>query len=34
MALDALYVEQMSFWLDLKILMKTPTAVIRGEGAY
>jgi exopolysaccharide biosynthesis polyprenyl glycosylphosphotransferase len=34
MALDALYVEQMSFWLDLKILMKTPTAVIRGDGAY
>lgn len=34
MALDTLYVEQMSFWLDLKILLKTPTAVIRGEGAY
>lgn len=34
MALDALYVEQMSFWLDLKILMKTPTAVLRGDGAY
>lgn len=34
MALDALYVQQMSFWLDLKILMKTPTAVIRGDGAY
>ena len=34
MSLDALYVQQMSFWLDLKILMKTPTAVLRGDGAY
>ncbi|HET6644492.1 MAG TPA: exopolysaccharide biosynthesis polyprenyl glycosylphosphotransferase [Fimbriimonadales bacterium] len=34
MALDTLYVEQMSFWLDLKILLKTPTAVLRGDGAY
>ena len=34
MELDSLYVEQMSFWLDLKILMKTPTAVLRGDGAY
>lgn len=34
MALDSLYVEQMSFWLDLKILLKTPTAVLRGDGAY
>jgi exopolysaccharide biosynthesis polyprenyl glycosylphosphotransferase len=33
-ALDKLYVEQMSFWLDLKILLKTPTAVLRGDGAY
>jgi exopolysaccharide biosynthesis polyprenyl glycosylphosphotransferase len=32
--LDALYVENMSFWLDLKILMKTPLSVIRGQGAY
>ncbi len=32
--LDTLYVENMSFWLDLKILMKTPLSVIRGEGAY
>ncbi len=34
MALDSFYVEHMSFWLDLKILMKTPTAVLRGDGAY
>ena len=34
MALDTLYVEHMSFWLDLKILLKTPTAVLRGDGAY
>lgn len=33
-ALDELYVEHMSFWLDLKILLKTPTAVLRGDGAY
>lgn len=33
-ALDDFYVEHMSFWLDLKILLKTPFAVIRGEGAY
>lgn len=32
--LDEIYVEQMSFWLDLKILLKTPTAVLRSEGAY
>ncbi len=34
LALDTFYVEHMSFWLDLKILLKTPTAVLRGEGAY
>jgi exopolysaccharide biosynthesis polyprenyl glycosylphosphotransferase len=34
MALDTFYVEHMSFWLDLKILLKTPTAVLRGDGAY
>jgi len=34
LALDDFYVEHMSFWLDLKILLKTPFAVIRGEGAY
>jgi exopolysaccharide biosynthesis polyprenyl glycosylphosphotransferase len=33
-ALDELYVQHMSFWLDLKILLKTPTAVLRGDGAY
>ncbi|MER3413822.1 MAG: hypothetical protein C4341_06205 [Armatimonadota bacterium] len=32
--LDSLYVENMSFWLDLKILMKTPLSVVRGDGAY
>lgn len=32
--LDLFYIEHMSFWLDLKILLKTPTAVLRGEGAY
>ncbi|MFN8140682.1 MAG: sugar transferase [Fimbriimonadales bacterium] len=32
--LDEIYVEQMSFWLDLKILLKTPTAVLRSDGAY
>jgi exopolysaccharide biosynthesis polyprenyl glycosylphosphotransferase len=34
MALDEFYVEHMSFWLDLKILLKTPFAVLRSEGAY
>lgn len=34
MSLDEFYVEHMSFWLDLKILLKTPFAVLRGEGAY
>lgn len=32
--LDEIYVEQMSFWLDLKIIFKTPTAVLRSDGAY
>ncbi len=32
--LDKIYVQQMSFWLDLKILLKTPTAVLRSDGAY
>lgn len=31
--LDAKYVDQCSFWTDLKILLKTIPAVIRGEGA-
>lgn len=34
MALDIFYVEHMSFWLDLKIFLKTPTAILRAEGAY
>jgi exopolysaccharide biosynthesis polyprenyl glycosylphosphotransferase len=32
--LDLKYIQEMSFWTDLKILLKTPAAVIRGEGAY
>lgn len=34
MELDRRYVEEMSFWLDLKILAKTPAAVFRGHGAF
>jgi lipopolysaccharide/colanic/teichoic acid biosynthesis glycosyltransferase len=32
--LDLEYVKARSFWLDLKILLRTPRAVILGEGAY
>lgn len=32
-ALDTAYVEQWSFWLDLKILVRTANVVIRGTGA-
>ena len=32
--LDLLYARSWSLWLDLKILMRTPRAVISGEGAY
>ena len=32
--LDLQYVESWSLWLDLKILLATPRAVISGEGAY
>jgi len=32
--LDVRYAMQRSFWLDLKILLQTPRAVILGEGAY
>lgn len=32
--LDVRYAMQRSFWLDLKILLLTPRAVILGEGAY
>lgn len=31
--LDIAYAQQQSFWLDLKILLKTPWAVLRGKGA-
>ena len=31
--LDVHYVETQSFWLDLRILLKTPLAVLRGRGA-
>jgi lipopolysaccharide/colanic/teichoic acid biosynthesis glycosyltransferase len=31
--LDVQYVESQSFWLDLRILLKTPLAVLRGHGA-
>ncbi len=34
MELDNRYVDEMTFWTDLKILAKTPLAVLRGEGAY
>jgi lipopolysaccharide/colanic/teichoic acid biosynthesis glycosyltransferase len=32
--LDVRYAMQRSFWLDLKILLQTPRAVIMGEGAH
>lgn len=32
--LDVYYIENWSVWLDLKILLKTPLAVIKGENAY
>jgi lipopolysaccharide/colanic/teichoic acid biosynthesis glycosyltransferase len=31
--MDIEYVQNQSLWLDLKILLKTPLAVLRGEGA-
>jgi lipopolysaccharide/colanic/teichoic acid biosynthesis glycosyltransferase len=34
MDLDRRYVEEMSFWTDLTILVKTPFAVLKGFGAY
>jgi lipopolysaccharide/colanic/teichoic acid biosynthesis glycosyltransferase len=34
MALDHKYMEEMSFWTDVKILALTPIAVLKGEGAY
>ena len=32
--LDLKYAKACSFWLDLKILLRTPRAVLSGEGAY
>ena len=32
--LDLQYIRDQSFWLDLKILVKTPVAVLSGSGAY
>lgn len=32
--MDSFYIENWSLWLDLKILMKTPYKVLKGEGAY
>jgi lipopolysaccharide/colanic/teichoic acid biosynthesis glycosyltransferase len=32
--LDLRYADRWSIWLDLKILVKTPGAVLSGEGAY
>ncbi|MBZ0213473.1 MAG: sugar transferase, partial [Nitrospirae bacterium] len=32
--LDLQYVDEMSFWLDLKILAMTPVAAAKGIGAY
>jgi exopolysaccharide biosynthesis polyprenyl glycosylphosphotransferase len=34
MELDHKYIEEMSMWTDLKILIKTPAAVLKSEGAY
>ena len=32
--LDIYYVEHWSLWLDIQILLKTPRAVVFGDGAY
>lgn len=32
--LDMRYIDEMSFWLDMQILLRTPIAVLRGRGAY
>ncbi|MDA8584761.1 exopolysaccharide biosynthesis polyprenyl glycosylphosphotransferase [Rhodobacteraceae bacterium] len=31
---DLFYIENWSFWLDLKILMRTPFSILNSEGAY
>jgi len=32
--LDLKYIQEWSLWLDFKILLLTPLAVIKGKGAY
>jgi lipopolysaccharide/colanic/teichoic acid biosynthesis glycosyltransferase len=32
--LDLQYIQSWSIWQDLRILLKTPVAVLRGKGAY
>ena len=32
--MDLRYIREQSLWLDVKILLKTPLAVFRGDGAY
>lgn len=32
--MDSYYIENWSFWLDIKILLQTPFKVFKGEGAY
>jgi lipopolysaccharide/colanic/teichoic acid biosynthesis glycosyltransferase len=32
--MDLQYIREMNFWLDLKILAKTPYAILHGKGAY
>jgi lipopolysaccharide/colanic/teichoic acid biosynthesis glycosyltransferase len=34
MELDHRYIREMSLWTDLKILLKTPLSVFKGNGAY
>lgn len=34
MRLDLYYIEHMSLWLDIQILLRTLPAILRGEGAY
>ena len=31
---DLFYIENWSFWLDVKILLQTVISVVRGKGAY
>ncbi len=32
--LDMKYIEEMTFWVDMKIMLLTPSAVFKGKGAY